>query len=166
MGIPREAIHLVEADDGVRLVGTRTGTDHTRAMQDFSERRVAQLERLDLSGYILKKDSPSCGLHRVRVTRGTGGVTRNGRGLFADALQRRLPNLPIEEEGRLHDPRLRDNWIERVFAYRRVRSLWANGWRQADLVVFHTNEKLTILAHSPSAYARLGRLVAAGKSMH
>jgi len=134
-------------------------------MRKFAERRVTQLERLDLSGYILKRDSPSCGLHRVRLHHGNGATTRNGRGLFAEALQRRMPNLPIEEEGRLHDPRLRDNWIERVFAYRRVRSLWASGWKQADLVAFHTNVKLMILAHSPPAYTRLGRLVAAGKTL-
>ena len=165
MGIPREAIHLVEVDGRVHLIGTRTGTDHTRAMRDFGERRTGQLERLDLSGYILKKDSPSCGLHRVRLHHENGATTRSGRGLFAEALQRQMPNLPVEEEGRLQDPRLRDNWVERVFAYRRLTSMWAGGWKLGDLVAFHTNHKLMVLAHSPVAYTRLGRLVASAKSL-
>ena len=165
MGIPREAIRLVERGDGVRLVGSKTGRDHTRAMNEFGHRRVAQLEKLGLCGYVLKKDSPSCGLERVSLHHEDGHTTRTGRGLFADALVRQMPNLPVEEEGRLNDPRLRDNWIERVFAYRRLKSLWTGRWKLADLMAFHTNEKLMLLAHSPVAYTRLGRLVATGKSL-
>lgn len=165
MGTPREAIHLVATDGAVRLVGTRTGTDHTRMMRDFAERRVVRLERLDLPGYVLKKDSPSCGLYRVRLRHDNDATTRDGQGLFAEALRRRMPNLPVEEEGRLNDSRLRDNWIARVFAYRRLRSMWKSKWTLGDLVAFHTSHKLTVLAHSPTAYARLGRLVAAAGSM-
>jgi uncharacterized protein YbgA (DUF1722 family)/uncharacterized protein YbbK (DUF523 family) len=165
MGIPREPIRLVRRDDGVRLVGSKTGTDHTRAMHEFARRRAAQLAKLGLCGYVLKKDSPSCGMERVALHHADGHATRNARGLFAEELLRQMPNLPAEEEGRLNDPRLRENWIERVFAYRRLKDLWARRWTLADLVAFHTREKLMLLAHSPTAYRGLGRLVASSGSL-
>jgi uncharacterized protein YbgA (DUF1722 family)/uncharacterized protein YbbK (DUF523 family) len=164
MGTPREAIQLVQLDGDVRLLGRESKTDHTEAMRSYARRRVEQLARSKLSGYILKKDSPSCGLERVRVHHGPNRVTRAGRGLFAAAMVDRFGNLPIEEEGRLCDPQLRENWIERVFAYHRLRTLWATRWRIADLVAFHTSHKLVLLAHSPKAYQQLGRLVAGAKS--
>jgi uncharacterized protein YbgA (DUF1722 family)/uncharacterized protein YbbK (DUF523 family) len=166
MGIPREAIHLVAADDGVmsagarvRLIGVRSGEDWTASMTRFARRRVRELVRADLSGYVLKKDSPSCGLERVRVHHGSTS-TRTGRGLFAEALAQAMPNLPIEEEGRLNDPVLRENFIERIFAYQRVRALLGERWRAGDLVQFHTAHKLQLLAHSRAGYTELGRLVA------
>ena len=114
---------------------------------------------------MLKKDSPTCGLERVKVY-GTGGMPlKSGRGLFADALVTRFPRLPVEEEGRLNDPRLRENFIERVFAYRRLANLFAARWSMGDVVRFHTIHKLTLMAHRPESYQRLGRLVASGKSM-
>ncbi len=164
LGTPREAVHLIQRGDEIHLVGHQTGTDHTVAMQSYARRRVKQLARLRLSGYILKKDSPSCGVERVRVHHGHGRVTRAGRGLFAAALATRFGNLPIEEEGRLCDPRLRENWIERVFAYHRLQALWATPWRIGDVVAFHTAHKLLLLAHSPQAYQQLGRLVAESKT--
>jgi uncharacterized protein YbgA (DUF1722 family)/uncharacterized protein YbbK (DUF523 family) len=169
MGTPREAIHLVSAGDGVpsgservRLVGVRSGEDWTAAMNRFARSRVRDLGKSDLSGYVLKKDSPSCGMERVRVHH-EGMVTRTGRGLFAEALLRAFPNLPIEEEGRLNDPALRENFIERVFAYQRVRALFGRRWRAGDLVRFHTVHKLQLLAHSRVGYTALGRLVAGMK---
>jgi uncharacterized protein YbgA (DUF1722 family) len=90
---------------------------------------------------------------------------RSGRGLFADALVRRVPLLPVEEGGRLNDPRLRENFVERVFAYRRLTALFAVRWSMGDVVRFHTAHKLTLMAHRPEAYQRLGRLVASGKAM-
>jgi uncharacterized protein YbgA (DUF1722 family)/uncharacterized protein YbbK (DUF523 family) len=163
MGTPREAIRLIQLNREIRLMGRRSGTDYTEAMQSYARRRVGRLASENLSGYILKKDSPSCGLERVRVHQEPSGVTRSGRGLFAFALVERFGNLPIEEEGRLCDPRLRENWIERVFAYRRLQALWAKRWRIADLAAFHTSHKLVLLAHSPQAYRELGALVAAAK---
>ena len=169
MGTPREAIHLVASADGVpsgdhrvRLIGVRSGHDWTRAMDRWRRVRVRELAEGHLSGYVLKKDSPSCGLERVRVHQ-DGAATRGGRGLFAQALLDAFPNLPIEDEGRLHDPRLRDNFVERVFAYQRVRRLFGGRWSQADLVAFHTAHKLLLLAHSRQAYSALGRLVARAK---
>ena len=114
----------------------------------------------DLSGFVLKKDSPSCGLERVKVYDRHGTPTRGGRGLFAAALVDAFPHLPVEEEGRLVDPRLRDNFVERVFAYRRLRNLFVARWTVGNVVRFHTAHKLLLLAHAPEAYRELGRLVA------
>jgi uncharacterized protein YbgA (DUF1722 family)/uncharacterized protein YbbK (DUF523 family) len=171
MGTPREAIHLVASPDGVpsgehrvRLLGVRSERDWTRDMDRWRRKRVRELADADLSGYVLKKDSPSCGLERVRV-HADAGVTRTGRGLFAQSLVDAFPNLPIEEEGRLHDPHLRDNFVERVFAYQRVRRLFAGRWSIGDLVAFHTAHKLLLLAHSRQAHTALGRLVARAKDL-
>jgi uncharacterized protein YbgA (DUF1722 family)/uncharacterized protein YbbK (DUF523 family) len=165
MGTPREPIQLVQIGDAVRLMGRASNTDHTTAMRSYARKRLDRLAEAGLCGYILKKDSPSCGLDRVRVHLGNGRVTRSGRGLFAAQLAERFGNLPIEEEGRLCDPRLRENWIERVFAYHRLQALWGTRWRIADLVQFHTAHKLVLLSHSPKAYQQLGRLVATAKSL-
>ena len=159
LGTPREAMRLVRSG-GIRLVTTKSGIDLTVRMQQFAQSRLANLAGEELSGYVLKKDSPTCGLERVKVY-GRGSVpTRNGHGLFAAALVAAFPNLPVEEEGRLADPRLRDNFVERVFAYWRLRGLFARRWTIGDLVRFHTAHKLMLLAHSPNAYRELGRLVA------
>jgi hypothetical protein len=114
---------------------------------------------------VLKKDSPSCGMERVKVCNAKGLAKRDGRGLFADVLLRECPALPCEEEGRLNDPILRENWIERVFAYRRLRSLFAVRFSVSRLVAFHTAHELQLLAHSSVAYRRLGRLVAGAKKL-
>ena len=171
MGTPREAIHLVASEGGaragvhhVRLLGVKSRTDWTRTMTAFSATRVRALAGQDLAGYVLKKDSPSCGLERVRVHGGPSPV-RTGRGLFAEALVSGLPNLPIEEEGRLNDPVLRENFVERVFAYQRLRALFARRWTTGDLVAFHTAHKLQLLSHSRQRYTELGRLVAGASAV-
>jgi len=164
-GTPREAMRLVRAGLGVRLLTVKTSIDLTEAMERYSRSRVAALADEDLSGYVLKKDSPSCGLERVKVYDRHGTPARGGRGLFAAALVEAFPHLPVEEEGRLADPRLRDNFIERVFAYWRLRGLFASRWTVGDLVRFHTAHKLLVLAHAPERYRRLGRLVAGARGM-
>jgi uncharacterized protein YbgA (DUF1722 family)/uncharacterized protein YbbK (DUF523 family) len=159
LGTPREAMRLVRSKEGVRLLTVRTGIDLTAPLERVSRSRVAALAWEDLSGYVLKKDSPSCGLERVKVYDQHGSAVRDGRGLFAATLVAAFPNLPIEEEGRLADVRLRDNFVERVFAYWRVRNLFAESWTVGDLVRFHTAHKLLLLAHASNAYRALGRLV-------
>jgi uncharacterized protein YbgA (DUF1722 family)/uncharacterized protein YbbK (DUF523 family) len=162
--VPRDTLRLVRRGEEVRMVMPRTGADNTRAMRAYAAQRVRALAALDLCGFVLKKDSPSCGMTRVRVYPEAGGAaTRDGRGLFAEELIRQMPHLPIEEEGRLLDRRLRENFVERLFAYRRLKSLFAARWRLADLLAFHSAHKLLLMAHSPAAYARLGRLVAMAK---
>jgi uncharacterized protein YbgA (DUF1722 family)/uncharacterized protein YbbK (DUF523 family) len=165
MGVPREPIRLQRVGPSVRLLGVKSAADHTDSMTRWAARRVEALAREDLDGYILKKDSPSCGMERVKVYDVGGAPARTGRGLFAEALIARLPLLPVEEEGRLSDPRLRDNFVERVFAYRRLRDLFASRWTTGALVQFHTAHKLTLLAHSPDTYRALGRLVAKAASV-
>jgi len=126
MGTPREAIHLVVSSDGipsgehrVRLVGVTSGQDWTTTMDSWRRERLAALAAAGLSGYVLKKDSPSCGMEHVRVHDGSS-MTRDGRGLFAQALVEAMPNLPVEEDERLHDPRLREDFIARVFSFSRL----------------------------------------------
>jgi uncharacterized protein YbgA (DUF1722 family)/uncharacterized protein YbbK (DUF523 family) len=162
MGVPREPIRLVGDAAAPRLMGVTSGTDHTERMREFAGRRVDVLRRRELSGYILKRASPSCGLERVKVHAGDGPPARTGTGLFARALTDALPLLPVEEEGRLNDAHLRDNFITRVFAYRRLAALRESAPRPAAVVEFHTAHKYLLLAHNPAAYARLGRLVAEG----
>jgi uncharacterized protein YbgA (DUF1722 family)/uncharacterized protein YbbK (DUF523 family) len=165
LGIPRPTLRLERHGADVRLMMPKTGDDHTDTMRRHADQRVAALAHDDLCGYILKKDSPSCGMERVKVY-GTNTIpSKSGRGLFAEALMRRFPNLPVEEEGRLNDPPLRENFVERVFAYRRVRSLFDARWALGDLVAFHTAHKLQLMAHSPKTYEQLGRLVANAKGV-
>ena len=165
MGTPRESIRLVDEGGGIKLLTVKARVDHTASMTAYSAEKVHALEGQDLCGYVLKKDSPSCGMTRVKVYTGKAPATRTGVGVFAQALIARFPSLPVEEEGRLTDPRLRDNFIERVFAYRRLRDLFESRWTVGDLVRFHTAHKLVLLAHSTQAYTRLGRLVADAKSL-
>lgn len=164
MPVPRPTIRLVGKAEAPRLVAERSGQDWTEPMRAWAEARVEALAREDLSGFVLKKDSPSCGMTRVRVHRPKGGPpSRDGTGAFARVLTARLPLLPVEEEGRLHDPALRESFIERIFAYARWKALVAGGLTRGRLVAFHTAHKLTLLAHSPDGYRRLGPLVAGAK---
>lgn len=165
LGTPREAIRLVQAKDGPELVGVRSGTDHTRAMNKYSRRTMPRLEKHDLCGYILKKGSPSCGMERVKVYTEGGMPSKSGRGVYTGVLIERFPLLPVEEEGRLNDARLRENFLERVFAYRRMKTLFTGRWTLGDLVRFHTGEKLNLLAHDPQKYRALGKLVAGAKKV-
>ena len=163
LGVPREPIRLVRRGDEVRLVGGTSGQDHTETMRRFAEARVAALAPLDLDGFILKARSPSCGMERVPVRDHNDVPAKIGRGAFAAVLMDSLPLLPVEEEGRLNDPRLRENFVERLFAHRRLRRFIAAGYSVGGLVEFHSREKLLIMAHDPATYSALGRLVAGAK---
>lgn len=163
LGTPRETLRLVGSPGSPRLVFRGTGEDITSGMQDWAKPRLDGLSREDLCGYILKSDSPSCGMERVRVYGSSGMPNKAGVGIYASALMERFPLLPLEEEGRLHDMRLRENFVERVFCYRRWRDLVAGGVTRGRLVAFHAAHKLLLLAHSPKHYQDLGRLVARAK---
>ena len=162
LGAPRETMRLVGDPENPRLLEPATGIDRTAAMRRWNKARLAQLRDEGLHGFILKKDSPTCGMQRVKVWHeGGGGSERKGVGMWAAGLRAAFPLLPCEEEGRLNDMRLRENFIERVFAYRRWRETFQQGRRRrADLVNFHTDHKLTLMAHSPEHYRQLGRIVA------
>src|SRR5262245_61233779 len=160
LGTPREAMRLVRAGRATRLITVKTKNDVTARLDRYVQRRVSALRLEELSGYVFKKDSPSCGVLRVKVYDSRGAMTRSGRGLFAAAVIEEMPNLPVEEEGRLSDSRLRENFVERVFAYWRLRSLFIEAWTIRELIRFHTAHKLILMAHSPEAYRQLGRLTA------
>jgi uncharacterized protein YbgA (DUF1722 family)/uncharacterized protein YbbK (DUF523 family) len=164
MGTPRPPIRLERIGGSPRLIMPSTGGDYTDAMRGYAERRVAGLARLDLDGYVLKKDSPSCGMERVKVYHGAGAPSKDGRGLFADVLLTRLPDLPVEEEGRLNDPALRESFISRVFVHHRWREGEREGWTRAGLMRFHERHKFLLMGRNQSGMRRLGRLLGeAGK---
>jgi uncharacterized protein YbgA (DUF1722 family) len=165
LGVPRDTLRLVGDARAPSLVVERTGEDITGQMHRYAADKIRELEALQLDGYVLKRASPSCGLFRVRVYPKSGVPQAGGRGIFAAELARRMPALPLEEEGRLNDPSLRENFIERVFAAARWRAFVARRPRARDLVAFHAAEKVAILAHSPARYAELGRLVAGAGPM-
>ena len=160
LGIPREAMRLVGGPHHFRLMTITSGQDHTRALESMAQNRLHDLEALGLSGYVFKKDSPSCGLERVRTYNEHGMPSRNGVGLFARAFLERFPLMPVEEEGRLCDARLRENFIERVFCYWRWQNLVQSGVTRKAVVRFHTIHKYLLLSHSVQHYRMLGRLVA------
>jgi len=159
LGTPRQPVRLVGDTRRLRAVGTKDPTlDVTAALADYGRTKADELH--DLSGYILKRGSPSCGMERVKVYAGHGSPGRHGVGVYARAIMEQLPALPVEEEGRLMDPVLRENFIQRVFVYHRWQSLAASGLTAAKLVQFHTRHKFIILAHDERRYRQLGRLVA------
>jgi len=159
LGTPREAMRLVGNPQHPRLVTIKSGKDHTHALVRMTEHRVDELKGLDLSGYVFKKDSPSCGVERVRIYNEHGMPSRTGVGIFAGAFIEQFPLIPVEEEGRLSDPLLRENFIERVFCYRRFQDLVHNGITRQAVVRFHTIHKYLLLSHSQQRYQVLGRLV-------
>ncbi len=163
MGVPREPVRLVGTPDAPRMVGVKSEKDWTDEMVRYAERRATSLEALGLSGYIFKSDSPSCGMERVKVFAKNGIPTKTGRGLFTKVLMETYPLLPVEEEGRLNDPGLRENFIVRVFSYHRLQELTRRRFSVGDLVRFHAAHKYLLLAHSPKHYDLLGPIVANAK---
>jgi uncharacterized protein YbbK (DUF523 family) len=163
LGTPREPIQLVRERETLRLVGITSGDDLTEVMVTYSIEKVARLDSWGLSGYILKQDSPTCGMERVEVYDRNGVLSRDGRGLYAAQLLARYPLLPVEEEGRLHDPGLREDFFERVFAYRRLRLFFSRPWSLGDLVAFHSRETDLRPVHDQEGCRRLERLVARAK---
>ncbi len=165
LGTPRESLRLIGDPAQPQLVTGKSGIDYTRQMLRYAKKKVAELQKMDLDGYILKKDSPSCGMERVRVYGKAGMPSRTGAGLFASHLLQGLPLLPVEEEGRLNDAALRENFIVRVFCHHRWRTQMAKRPRPKALVAFHTRHKFLIMAHSEVHMRELGRLVARGDSL-
>jgi len=159
MGVPREAVRLEGKPDAPRMIGTKSGRDWTAEMNSYSQKRVKKQDVATLCGYILKKKSPSCGMERVTLYSGKG-AGKNGRGLYAAVLIAQYPLLPIEEEGRLNDAALRENFITRVFAYHRLRNLFKGRFSRGAIVDFHATNKYLIMAHSVEHYREMGRLVA------
>ncbi len=161
MGVPRETVRLVGDLEKPRMIAERSGRDWTQAMNELSRTRSRELLDAGICGFILKKDSPSCGFDKVRVySPQTKMPRREGRGMFAQKLIDRAPLLPVEDEGRLNDPALRENFVERLFAYARWSALRRKPSAGA-LVKFHSQHKLILMAHDQTRLRRLGRLAAA-----
>ena len=165
LGVPREAMRLVGDPAAPRLLTVHTHLDHTERMLNWTHNRLEELARENLSGFIFKSGSPSSGMVRVKVYDANGVPVKRGAGLFAAGFMARFPYLPVEDEGRLHDPRIRENFIERVFTLGRWQELLAQKWTSGDLINFHTRHKLLLLAHSPGHYRLLGKLTARAKEM-
>jgi len=161
--IPREPFRLVGDPDSPRLVTSTTKQDHTGRMKDWARKRVAELEKEGLCGFIFKSKSPSSGMERVKVYNERGMPSKVGVGIFARAFMEHFPLLPVEEDGRLHDPKLRENFIERIFTFKKWRETLAKGRTRGNLVNFHTMHKMLILSHSPAHHRMMGKLVGQGK---
>lgn len=157
---PRETLRLVGQPENQRLVFSKSGEDITESMQAWARKRVAELEKEDLSGFVFKSKSPSSGMARVKLYDKNGSPNTQGIGLFAKAFMEHFPLLPVEEDGRLHDPKLRENFIEIIFTLKRWRESVAGTRKRGALVDFHTRHKLLILSHSTEIYRQLGKLVA------
>jgi uncharacterized protein YbgA (DUF1722 family)/uncharacterized protein YbbK (DUF523 family) len=165
LGVPRESMRLVGDPASPRLVTARTRVDMTDRMAAWARKRNRELEGEDLCGFVFKSNSPSSGMERVKVWSERGMPVRRGVGIFAAAFMEHFPLLPVEEEGRLHDPGLRENFIERVFALRRWRSALDRGVKRGTLVRFHSENKLLIMSHSQTHLRQMGRLVARAETM-
>jgi len=160
LSVPREAMRLSGNPDSPHLKTVHTGVDHTNQMLQWAEKKLVELQSENLCGFIFKSRSPSSGLKGVKVYGNTGIPVRTGIGIFAKAFINRFPLLPVEDDGRLHDPTLRENFIERIFVYKRWQDLIKEGGLPGAIVSFHTEHKFLILSHSPAHYTELGRLVA------
>jgi uncharacterized protein YbgA (DUF1722 family)/uncharacterized protein YbbK (DUF523 family) len=165
LGIPRESMHLEGDPQAPTLITSRTGRDVTDQLLSWARRRVTELERENLCGFIFKSNSPSSGMERVKILGRNGMPRKIGTGIFAGVFIKHFPLIPVEEDGRLHDPVLRENFIERIFVLKRWREMIGQGGRVGALVEFHSRHKLLIMAHSARHSASLGRLVAGAKTI-
>jgi len=160
MGIPRETVSLYGAPENPRMRGKTSQTDWTDKMQRYSKARVRELEENNLCGFIFKSKSPSCGINRIPVYAAPGSSTvKRSSGLFAKAFALKNPLIPIEEEGRLTDLKIRENFIIRVFSFYRLKTVFEGEPNRGDLVQFHTQNKFLLLAHSRKHYGILGKWI-------
>lgn len=165
MPTPREAVRLMGDPENPRLVTQKTGIDKTDQMKTWIQKRLKELEKENLAGFIFRSKSPSSGLYRIRVYGDDGKVRKTGTGLFARAFTEHFPRIPVEEAGRLNDPKLRELFIENIFTYQRWRALVDDSPEMKHLIDFHTRNKMLILSHSQEIYRQMGKLVAQGKAM-
>lgn len=158
MGVPRKTVRLVGDPENPDMIEPISGKNWTSKMVSYSNKKIIKLR--DLSGFLFKSGSPSCGAFRTKVYQKNGIPLAKGRGIFADAFCKRWPLIPVEEEGRLNDAKLRENFLERVFAYHRLKTLRAKPFKRADWIKFHERSKFLLLSHSRKHYILLGQLVA------
>jgi uncharacterized protein YbgA (DUF1722 family)/uncharacterized protein YbbK (DUF523 family) len=158
--VPREAMRLVGEPGALRLITQRTRIDLTAQMTRWIEPRLDRLSGAQICGFVFKARSPSSAMRDANIYSESGTVIGKSPGLFAAAFMKRFPLIPVEDEGRLNDPGIRENFIERLFVFDRFQSLVRKGVTRDGLVDFHTDHKLLILSHSPEALRELGRMTA------
>ena len=158
MGIPRKSVRLVGNVDSPEMIEPGSGKNWTKDMHKYNHRILPKLS--ELSGYLFKKGSPSCGVFRTKVYQDNGIPLPHGQGIFAKAFVERYPLIPIEDEGRLNDAQLRENFIKRVFAYHRLKIQMDKKFKRSDWIKFHEQSKYLLLSHSRTHYSTLGNLVA------
>ncbi|WP_045216644.1 YbgA family protein [Desulfonatronovibrio magnus] len=161
--IPREAMRLVGDPENPRLLTIQTRIDHTDRLQNWGKEKLKELEKAKLCGFIFKSRSPSSGMERVKVYSEKGHPIPKGRGIFAGMFMDAFPLIPVEEDGRMNDPMLRENFIARIFVFSRWRDVLDQDLTTGRLVDFHTRHKLLIMSHNVNAYRDLGRMVAKAK---
>ncbi len=157
--VPLDAMHLEGDPASPRLVTRVSKIDYTPAMKTWAKKRLKELERNDICGFIFKSKSPSSGLHGVKVRTPSGRQSTSGTGIFAQAFTSKFPTVPVEDDRRLHDPQIRENFIEMIYVYSRWKDFLLKGAKASDLIAFHTNHKLLLMSHSPKHYSSLNRLI-------
>lgn len=165
LGVPRESMRLVGAPGSPRLITFKSKTDHTDKMVRWARKRVRELEKENLCGFIFKSDSPSSGMIRVKVYNDKGMPHKVGVGIFAREFIDHFPSIPVEDDGRLNNPQIRENFIQQLFTMKRWRDICMGKRAMGKLVEFHTRNKLLLLSHSQKHYRLMGKLVAQGKQL-
>lgn len=165
LGIPRETLRLVGDPENPRLVTTKTAVDHTRHMEKWARGRLQELAEENLCGFIFKSDSPSSGMVRVKVYNEKGMPQKKGVGIFARAFMDRFPLIPVEDDGRLRNPSIRENFIDQIFTLQRWRETRSRRSCVGNVVDFHSRNKLVLMAHSPRHLKEMGVLAARGKAL-
>ncbi|MDJ0885437.1 MAG: DUF523 and DUF1722 domain-containing protein [Desulfobacterales bacterium] len=165
LGIPRETLRLVGDPEDPQLVTTKTKIDHTDSMKKWARGRLKELAQEDLCGFVFKSDSPSSGMVRVKVYGKKGMPQKKGVGIFARAFMNHFPLIPVEDDGRLRNPQIRENFIEQVFTLKRWRDTRERRSCVGNVVDFHSQNKLVLMAHSPKHLKQMGAMTAQGKGM-
>jgi uncharacterized protein YbgA (DUF1722 family)/uncharacterized protein YbbK (DUF523 family) len=165
LGTPRDSLRLEGSLENLQLVTRTEKIDHTERMKAWSKKKISALAKEDLCGYIFKSKSPSCGMERIPVYQETGPAIKKGIGIFARTFLETFPRLPAEDDGRLHDPKLRENFIETLFTLKCWRTASKPPLKIKRLIEFHTQNKLLILSHDQKSYRQMGKLVASGGEM-
>ena len=166
MGVPRETVDLYGTLENPKMITKRSKTDWTKKMNHYTKDRIHELTKENLCGYVFKSKSPSCGIGKVPIYSEFGSSRmRHGSGMFASSFVKVFPLVPVEDEGRLHDPVIRENFIVRIFCFHRLQLLVRKSFSIGSLVRFHTRHKFLILSHSRKKYDDMGQLVANAKKI-
>ena len=166
MGVPRETVALYGTLENPKMITKRSKTDWTKKMNHYTKDRIHELTKENLCGYVFKSKSPSCGIGKVPIYSEFGSSRmRHGSGMFASSFVKVFPLVPVEDEGRLHDPVIRENFIVRIFCFHRLQLLVRKSFSIGSLVRFHTRHKFLILSHSRKKYDDMGELVANAKKI-